>query len=284
MKTTFAYTVICLALLTVQPAKAAQSSVTHTKPPYVMGVLPFVPTANIEAIFAPLAAELSRALGRPVKLRTSPSFDKYMDELKNRTFDIAYIQPFDYVDIAKPKGYLPLASRNDTLSSHIVVKNDSPARSLIDLRGKKLGMPPKVSAVSFLNQLSLKKSGLIPGTDVTMVFLSSHQACLQQMMIGSVDACGVSPAGARLGEQQFRTTFRLVHESMEIPTPLFVVTQKLPAKDRDTILKILITTDLAEVRPELRTMFVESNGKPFRKTTDAEYDIVRKLMKTYDVR
>jgi len=282
MKTFFACAAICLTLLTSQPAKAAQSS--KPEPPYIIGILPFVPTANIEAIFAPLAAELSRALGRPVKLRTSPSFDKFMDELKNRTFDIAYIQPFDYVDIAKPGGYLPLASRNDTLSSHIIVKNDSPARSLKDLKGKNLGMPPRVSAVSFLNRLSLKKAGLVPDVDVKMIYLSSHQACLQQMMIGSVDACGVSPAGARLGEQQFRTTFRLIHESMEIPTPLFVVKQKLPTKDRAAILKVLITTDLAEVKPELRSMFIESNGKPFRKVADQEYDVVRKLMRTYGVR
>jgi phosphonate transport system substrate-binding protein len=269
-------------MATAQPATAAQPA--GQPPPYIMGVLPFVPTANIEAIFAPLAAELSRALGRPVKLRTSPSFDKYMDELKNRTFDIAYIQPFDYVDISKPGGYLPLASRNDTLSSHIVVKNDSPAKTLKDLRGKNLGMPPRVSAVSFLNRITLKKAGLIPETDVKMVFLSSHQACLQQLMIGAVDACGVSPAGARLGEQQFKTTFRLIHESMEIPTPLFVVKKELPAKDRDTILHVLTSTDLATVKPELRSMFVESNGKPFKKVTDGEYDVIRRLMKSYGIK
>jgi phosphonate transport system substrate-binding protein len=262
----------------VSPVMAADSSQSQTS--YVMGVFPFVPTATIEGIFAPVAAELSQALGKPVKLRSAPSFDKFTDELKSRNFDIAFIQPFDYVSVAKTGRYLPLVCRNDRLSSHFVVKRDSTVQNLQDLRGKSLGMPPKVAAVSFLNRLTLKKEGLNPDTDVKMVYLASHQACLQQLMIGTVSACGVSPAGVRLAEMQFKTTFRLIHESVEIPTPLFVVKEEVPQKDRETILKVLATTTMAGVKPELRTMFVETTEKPFRKVADKEYDVVRALMKS----
>ena len=274
--------ILCVLIFATTPAGAAEQP--HTLPPYIMGIFPFVPTANIEGIFAPLAAEMSKALDRPVKLKTAPSFEKFMDELKNQAFDFAYIQPFDYVDIAKPAGYLPLASRNDTLSSHIVVKHDSPIKTLKELKGKSLGMPPKVAAISFLNRIALKKAGLNPDTDVTMVFLASHMACLQQMMIGTVDACGISPAGVRLGERQLKTTFHLIQESPKIPTPLFVAHKKLPRKDRDIMLRVLTTTDLTGVKPELRVMFIESEQKAFRKTNDREYDVVRNIMKTYNIR
>lgn len=278
MKTFLAGFILCLALFTTSQSLAAATRTTME--PYIMGIFPFVPTANIEAIFAPLAAELSRALGKPVKLRSAPSFDKFSDELKSRTFDFAFIQPFDYVGIAKPGGYLPLAARNEILSSHIVVKNDSAVRTLRDLKGKSLGMPPKAAAVSYLNRITLKKSGLTPDSDVRMVYLASHLACLQQMMIGSVDACGVSAGGMRLGEMQLKTTFRLIHKSPEIPAPLFAVKKELPENDRDTIRKVLISTDLAGVKPELRNMFLETGGKPFRTVTDKEYDVVRALMKS----
>lgn len=251
---------------------------------YLLGVFPFVPVASIEGIFAPLAAELSKALGKPVKLRSASSFDKFTDDVKNRVFDIAFVQPFDYVDSAKPGGYLPLAARNDMLASHIVVKQDSPVKSLADLKGKSLGMPPKAAAVSFLNRLALKKAGLTPDSDVKMVYLGSHQACLQQLMIGMVAACGVSPAGIRLAEAQLKTSFRLVHESPEIPSPLFVVRKELPPQEREAILKVLLTTRLAGVKPEFRAMFVDTEDNPFRKVTDKEYDIVRNYMKTYGAR
>ena len=282
MKMSLTRIVFCTFMLASLPVFAAQPTVEQT--PYIMGVFPFVPTATIEGIFAPLAAELSQALGRPVKLRSAPSFDKYTDELKSRIFDIAFIQPFDYASLAKSAGLLPLAARNDILNSHIVVKNDSLIHELKDLKGKSMGMPPKVAAVSFLNRLALKKAGLAPDTDIKFVYLASHQACLQQLMIGYVAACGVSPAAIRLAETQLKTTFRLIHESPEIPTPLFVAKKELPQKDRDTMLRVLTTTDLTGVKPELRTMFVETKEKPFRKATDSEYDVVRAMMKTYGIK
>lgn len=282
MKSPLIHITICMIMLVAGTARADRGTTAGV--PYIMGVFPFVPTANIEGIFAPLAAELSRSLGRPVKLRTAPSFEKFTDELKNRSFDIAFIQPFDYVDVSGPGGYLPLAARNDILTSHIVVKHDSSLRNLKDLRGKSIGMPPKVAAVSFLNRLSLKKAGLTPDKDVKLVYLASHQACLQQLMIGTVSACGVSPAGVRLAEMQLKTEFRLIHESPPIPTPLFVVKSSLPKRDRDTMLRVLTTTDLAGVKPDLRAMFVDTKGKPFRRASDREYELVRSLMKTYSVR
>ncbi|MDD2540476.1 MAG: phosphate/phosphite/phosphonate ABC transporter substrate-binding protein [Desulfuromonadaceae bacterium] len=282
MKTTFVRVTLCLLLL-AQPL-AASAEAKGAAQPYIMGVFPFVPTTTIEGIFAPLAAELSQALGRPVKVRSASSFDKFTDELKNRAFDIAFIQPFDYAALAKPAGLLPLASRNEVLNSCIVVKNDSPVRDMKDLKGKTMGMPPKTSAVSFLNSVVTKNAGLTPGKDVLFVFLASHQACLQQLMIGNVAACGVSPTSVRLAELQLKTTFRLIKESPAIPTPLFVVKKELPQKDRDTMLKVLLTTDLAGVSPELRHNFFDTKQKPFRKATDREYDAVRAMMKTYNIK
>ncbi len=270
---------LVLAVQLFLPARLTAASAPAAEQEYVLGVFPFIPTTSIEGIFAPLAGEISRAIGRPVKLRTTSSFEKFMEELRNRSYDIAFIQPFDYVDIAKPGGYLPLAARNDRLSSHIVVKQDSPVKTLKDLKGKSLGMPPKVSAVSFMNRVAIKKAGLNPDSDVRMLYLASHQACLQQLMIGKVDACGVSPPGVRLVEQQMKTSFRLIHETPEIPSPLFVVKKELPAKDREAIKTTLLTSDLGGVKPELRSMFLGDVQKPFRTATDHEYDVIRGYLK-----
>lgn len=269
--------VLALLQLLQEPGLAAEQPAGAQE--YIMGVFPFIPTASIEGIFAPLAAEIGRAIGRPVKLRTTTSFEKFMEELRGRSYDIAFIQPFDYVDIAKPGGYLTLAARNDRLSSHIVVKQDSPVRELKDLKGMRFGMPPKVSAVSFMNRIAVKKAGLNPDSDVRMIYLASHQACLQQLLIGKVDACGVSPPGVRLVEQQMKASFRLIHETPEIPSPLFVVRKELPAKDRETIKATLLQSDLAGVKPELRAMFLGEVKKPFRVTSERDYDTIRSYLK-----
>lgn len=269
---------LILSLLT-PPVELQASSAEAVAAEYTMGVFPFIPTASIEGIFAPLAAEISRATGRPIKLRTTTSFEKFMDELRSRSYDIAFIQPFDYVDIAKPGGYLLLAARNDRLTSHIVVKQDSSIKTLKDLKGKSLGMPPKVAAVSFMNLVAIKKAGLRPEHDVKIIYLASHQACLQQMMIGKVDACGVSPPGVRLVEQQMKTRFRLIHETPEIPSPLFVIKKELPVREREAVKAALLASDLHGVNPQLRSMFLGQVPKPFRVTTEQDYDVIQTYLK-----
>lgn len=273
--------VVCLLsalCFTTAPASVpAQPSSPST--PYIMGVFPFVPAASVEGIFAPLAAELSRASGRQIVLKTPASFEKFMEELKSRHFDIAFIQPFDYVNIAKPNGYLPVAARNDTLTSHIVVRQNSPIKRITDLKGKSLGMPPKVAAVSYMNRYAIKKAGLKPDVDVKFVYFSSHQACLQQLVIGNVAACGVSAAGVRLVEHQLKTSFRLIYETPDMPTPLFVVKKEMDKNDQQAIATAIIATNLTGVKPELRQMFIGETMKPFRASNDRDYDVVRKYMK-----
>lgn len=258
---------------------AAAAPATGPRHEYVMGVFPFIPAASIEGIFAPLAAEISRAIGRPVKLQTAPSFERFMSELSQQTYQLAFVQPFDYVEIARPRGYLPLAARNDKLSSHLVVREDSPVKTIGDLKGKTLGMPPRSAAVSVMNQVAIKQAGLKPDTDVKFVYLASHQACLQQLLIGTVHACGVSPPGVRLVEHQMKTRFRLIHATPTIPSPLFVVHKDLPRKEQEQIRAVLLSTGLEGVDPALRTTFLGDVAKPFRSATDRDYDTIRSYLK-----
>jgi phosphonate transport system substrate-binding protein len=270
---------ICLAWLPPAALAADSGAGGKERPPYILGVFPFIPAASIEGLFAPIAAELSAVVGRPVILRTTDSFDKFMSGLRRREYDIAFVQPFDYVDIAKPKGYLPLARRSEDLASALMTRAESPLRTIKDLRGKRLGMPPETAAVSILNRIALKKAGLAPGTDVTVEFFSSHQACLQQLLVGHVDACGISPTGARLVENQMGVRFRELGRSPAIPHTLFVAHGRIPARERQAMTGVLASTDLEKVPAQFRTLFVTDGRKPFRRADDREYDPVRRYLR-----
>lgn len=263
-------------LFCVTPCAAASQPAAEE---YILGVLPFAPAISIEETFAPLAAELATAAGRPVKLRTAPSFERFMTELREGSYDIAFIQPFDYVDIARPLGYLPLAARNVRLAGQIVVREESPVRTLQDLKGKQLGVPPKVTTLSYIVRVALKQAGLVPESDLTLVYLGSHQACMQKLMIGTVDACGVSPASVRLNERQMKAGFRQLAETPPIPPPLFVVKKTVPAATRAAIKKALLKTEMTGVKPEQRELFLGEEKRPFRATSDREYDKIRTYLK-----
>ncbi len=245
---------------------------------YVMGIFPFIPTSNIEGIFAPLAGEMSRAIGKPIKLRIPKSFADFTSSFRERQYDIAFVQPFEYLEIGKSSNYQPLVSRSDQLTSKIVVKENSSIKSLKDLAKKRFGMPPRSSAVSIMNRVALIKAGINP-EDVKIIYLASHQACLQQLLIGSVDACGVSPPGIRMMEHQMKTRFRMIHETLPIPSPLFVVKKEMPSTERAAIKATLLGTELKGVKPELRKMFVGDQKYPFKEIDARDYDVLRSHLK-----
>ena len=61
------------------------------------GVYPHLPPRDLEKVYAPIAEEFSRVLNMPVKFESSSSFENFNDRLDQDTFDVVFVQPFDFV-------------------------------------------------------------------------------------------------------------------------------------------------------------------------------------------
>jgi phosphonate transport system substrate-binding protein len=267
-------------LLAMLLSTSFNAAAAEPKKQYIMGSFPFMPVSNIEGLFGPVATEIGAKLAKPVVLVSSGSYEKFSEEVKQKKFEIAFVHPFDYVKVAKTAGYLPLASRADKLSSNIVVMESSPIKTIKQIKGKKFGMPPEDSTAALLNKVVLQAEGFNPDLDVTISYYKSHMACLQQLVIGNVDVCGVSQAVIRLAEEQLKAKFKVIHKSPIIPSPLFVVRKDLPQNERDLIKAVLTSTTLESVPADLRRSFYpEGQQKPFIPVTDKDYDAVRTLLK-----
>ena len=95
---------------------------------YVLGVFPHLPPRELEKVYAPISADLSQAVGRQVRFRSSSTYANFMERLETEDFDIIFAQPFDYVRAADKHGYLPMATRDEPLATIVVVKKGSPIR------------------------------------------------------------------------------------------------------------------------------------------------------------
>lgn len=267
---------VCLsAVSSIQAAETPPS-------PYTLGVFPFLAKPTLEGIFAPIAGELAGALGRPVRLQSASGFEKFTENLERQQYDIAHIHPFEYVISGKKSGYIPLAVRTEKLKAVFAVKEESTIKAPRDLKGKIIGFPPKVATVSYLAKVALAKSGLKPGKDVTIKNFSTHQSCLQQLLIGDIDACASGEAILRVFEDQSKKKFRVILASPEIPQTLFVAHRRIPVADQETIRKTLVNSQLSGVDPKLRNLFLpdeENQHGYFRSTQDKEFDVVRKYLK-----
>lgn len=267
------------------PASPPQSHAVETpvQNEYVLGVFPFLPAANLEGIFAPVAAELAVPLKKKVRLRLTSTYDAFIGTLNDQPFDIIHVHPFDYIRFARSRGYLPLVARSEDLFAQFSVKNGSPIRKLADLKGKRIGTPPATGAVTYLALDALQKEGLRPGKNITVKHFPNHLACLQQLQIGSMDACATSASTLKTFESQFKLTFTRIGRSISIPHTMFAVHKRVPAADRQIILETLQSSTLSTVDPQLRQLFIESSdattGRYFKPVTDRDYDPARTILK-----
>jgi len=275
-KISFCKLILTLLLICSAPALTfADTTGGASKLPSEFGVFPYLPPRQLESVFAPVAIDLSSALGEELIFTTAISYDQFSNKLDNKQFDIAFIQPFDYIRRAKDAGYIPLATPNEPLKAVIATIDRSPLKTLEDLRGGTITLPPKTAAVSILTTAHFIENGFMPGVDIHFKYTRSHMSCMHQVLIGNAIACGTALPPLRFFENKMKAKTRVIEETRSIPHTLFVIHSRVSKKDREAILKRILTwSKLVMGREFLR----KGKFKPFKAAKDSDYDIVREYL------
>ena len=210
MKSLVLVLVLVLVLLLTPNCADAQVPAPN---PYRLGVFPYQAPRQTVAHFGPVVAQIEAVLGHAVRLESMPSFAAFTRELAAGRYDVAYIQPFDYLDAVEKYGYLPLARVNATLLSQLVVREDSHYQTIHSLRGTTIALPPGQSANARMVLRALNDHQLVPGRDVEVRYFNTHDSCLQQVWAGLASACGTSRAPILVFEQRMQARLRSVHDT-----------------------------------------------------------------------
>ena len=266
-------------MLCVIGAASCSAQANAADKPYEFGVFPYVPLAKVQQLYTPIAADFEARLGREVWLSSKSDYALYREALNKETYDIALVHPFDYVDAHDKHGYLPLARRKENLEALIVVRPDSPLKTIKDLEGKILANPPVEAVVSSLTDLALQDAGINPRTGVKRDYGKNQFTCMQSVLIGTADACGTAEQALLHfeKEKQMKTRFRILHRGKPSPPPLFVVHKRVPKKDRDILLKTILEWPNNE---EGKKILSTGSFIPFIPARDADYEGVRRYVRT----
>jgi len=110
--------------------------------PLILGIFPRFHPAIVNDSFTPLAKYLSRELGRRVRLEVSTDFEDFWQKLRSNRFDIVHYNQYHYIRSHKERGYQVIAMNEEqgrhTMTAAIVVRKDSPVKTIRDLQGKRI--------------------------------------------------------------------------------------------------------------------------------------------------
>ncbi|CAN7701490.1 phosphate/phosphite/phosphonate ABC transporter substrate-binding protein [Paenibacillus sp. LjRoot153] len=288
-------------------ATAAATAAATATPAAAAGFIPkelkvqFVPSQNAETLEAkakPLEKLLGDKLGIPVKVSVSTDYNVVIEAMSSKQVDVGFLPPSNYVvahDNRKAADLLVQAQRFgvddatgqptkelvDFYKSEILVKADSPIKSVADLKGKKMGWQGVTSAAGYVYPgLVLKQAGVDPVKDVTGVQFQGHDKAVIALLNGQVDAVGVF--------QDIRTNMLKDYPDIFKQTKVLSFSDKIP---NDTI---AVRSDMdAAWKKKIQDAFIAIGNDPEGKkviidvythqgyvaTTDDKFNIVREANK-----
>ncbi len=179
------------------PAPAAAANVRIEKPDFRIAIAPIVSPEKSLEMYQDFINYVAGKLGRkPVSLYR-PTYSETNDLVRYQRCDIAIVCTYPFIRGEKEFGMqalvVPRIKGETTYQSLILIPPSSPAKSLLDLRGKRFGSADIISTTGWLfPAMLLMKSGEDPNYFFgEHVITGSHDKSIQAVVDGFVDGAAV---------------------------------------------------------------------------------------------
>lgn len=238
-----------------------------------------------------VAEDLSEVLDLPVNVYRATDYNAAVEAMRTGNAQLVWLGAFSYVTAVERAGAecICVKSRDGETGYHslILAKPDSGINGLADLEGKNFGFvePSSTSgnivpSNDILNELGLDLSFDELHMDGkffdTVTYVGNHQASLQAVLQGNVDAAAISSNtyNNQIEKGNVKESdFKIVHSSVTIPGSVISIQKDLPEDLKQQVTDFLLSYDNEE--------FLGDPGYKFVAVEDSEYDVIRELQEKY---
>jgi len=228
----------------------------------------------------PLTKYLSNALHRPVSLKLSPDMGAAIKETAAGNVDLAYLTPVAYLR-AHDEGGAQLVAKTVTdgkasFQLMIVVKEDSPIKTVADLAGK---------SFAFGDKAAILQRAVVVGAGVQLEQFSDYKFIGHYDNIASAVMNKDFDAGILKDTMAFKWQgkgLRIIHTSPDLPPYNVVASKNVDAKLLAQLREAFLSLDRNNPAHLEVIKTLDNSYDGFAATSDAEYDIVRQLTKPFN--
>lgn len=178
------------------PFFTSQRPAANKQTEYVFGIHPLHNPQRMFEIFNPIMDILSREIpNSKFTLEASRDYTDFNHKLENRKFHFTLPNPYQTIKGIK-HGYHVFAKMgdDDNFRGIVLVRKDSHIKSILDLKGKKVGFPaPTALAASMMPQLYMQLHGLNVKKDIEVVYVGSQESSILSVYNKDVAASATWP-------------------------------------------------------------------------------------------
>lgn len=265
---------LVLCLTTLAPKQA--HSTAPEKPVVRFGVIPRYNPMIMYRSYQPLMDYLTEKTPYRFELKLSRDYTEAVELLRQGTTPVASLGDVTFAEACTQFGarpiLKPLNSRGHAdYHSIIIVREDSPIRSLLDLKGKSFAFGNLHSTSgNLIPRHFLFQSGITLFDLKSYTNLDSHDAVAKAVLKGKFDAGAVKDVTAYRYQEH---GLRLLAVSPPIPSVPIVVRNDAPEELVQSVENALLAIDPADPRmrkrmqdwdPEFRNGFLRANEEDYR--------------------
>ncbi|MCG8508663.1 MAG: phosphonate ABC transporter substrate-binding protein [Rhodospirillales bacterium] len=263
-------------------------------PTLTLGVITSENEADRIMRYQPVRDYFERTLGVEIKWRTATDYAGIVEGVKAGKIEIARFGPASYAKAwMVTKGAVePLVGELDNRGifgyhAVVVVKTDSPYKSIDDLKGRKLAFADPNSTSGhqapryFLGEAGYDADKHFGETG----FSGSHENSVMALLNGTFDAAATwwrneeysNPLRMEMKGMIEPGQWRIVWKSPKLPSSPWAMSTKLPDDMRRDVQKALL--DMKDTDPKAWTSLTMDKASGFRAVTHEDYEGVVRMIK-----
>jgi phosphonate transport system substrate-binding protein len=184
-----------------------------------VGVVPQFTSLQIHKDWTPFLERLSRDSGVPLKLKIYQRIPEFEADMLKGGPDFVFMNPYHQVMARRAAGYVPLVRDSKPLTGILLVRHDSPLKTLKDLAGEKLAFPaPNAFGASLYMRALLAEQ---EGVKIEPVYVKTHSNVFRQIILGDMAAGGTTRSAFQREPDAVAVQLRVLFETPGVaPHPL----------------------------------------------------------------
>ncbi|MBB3212330.1 phosphonate transport system substrate-binding protein [Herbaspirillum sp. Sphag1AN] len=252
---------------------------------YIFLIHPLYNPQLLAQKFEPLLLYLDAHLpGVIFDLQTANDYDDFENKLIAGAADFALPNPYHAL-LARDWHYHVIArmADDDVFRGIFIVRKDSPIRLPADLKGKVVAYPaPTALAATMLTQLYLQQHGINVQTDITNLYVGTHNSSIMNTYLSQSSISATWPAAWEAFEQsnpKEAAQMQVLWKTNSLIQNPIIVRNDIPQAVGERVAQLL--TSLQDSDPG-RQILHDINTRAFIRSQDKDFDVVRRFLQDYN--
>lgn len=220
-----------MAAAVAAPPVASPPAVTppRSDEPLVIGVLPNIGAAVLQAQYENLRSWFERNALQPVRIVVPANFKVFFDSMMRGEYDLAVAAPHFARVAQADRGLVPLLMYEPRIQALLLSTVTDGIRAPGELRGKTVGFANPSSLVALYGQQWLGQQGLVPGKDFEVRGVRTDIGVGRLMLTGEAAAAVMSSGEFRALPQDESARLKVVEAFARIPNFIVMANPRLGA-------------------------------------------------------